>query len=129
MTRIAAAAIALAMVAGGATAEPLLGQWRTAPDDNGNSGLIEVAPCGAALCGTLIRAFGPDGAEVVSDTVGRQIITETVAVGEGSYRGRVWSPDRDQTYNSRLTLAGDVLSVQGCVLGICRDGGQWRRAE
>lgn len=129
MTRIAAAAIALAMVAGGATAEPLLGQWRTAPDDNGNSGLIEVAPCGAALCGTLVRAFGPDGAEVVSDTVGRQIITETVAVGEGSYRGRVWSPDRDQTYNSRLTLAGDVLSVQGCVLGICRDGGQWRRAE
>lgn len=129
MRKIAATALALVVLAGGAAAEPLLGLWRTAPDDNGNSGLIEIAPCGAVLCGTLVRAFGPDGEEVASPEVGRRIITETSARGAGEYRGKIWSPDRDKTYNSRLTLAGDQLAVQGCVLGICRDGGRWRRAD
>ncbi|PYE85666.1 DUF2147 domain-containing protein [Pseudoroseicyclus aestuarii] len=126
--RTIALALALwAAGAAGALADPLEGLWRSAPDDNGNTGLIEVAPCGDALCGTLTRAFGPDGAEIASDRVGRQIISETRPRGDGTYRGKVWAPDRDQTYNSRLTLEGDVLQVEGCVLGICRNGGTWQR--
>ncbi len=129
MRTIAVAALALVVLAGGAAAEPLLGLWRTAPDDNGNSGLVEIAPCGSLLCGTLVRAFGPGGEEVASPDIGRLIITGTTARGGGDYRGKIWSPDRDKTYSSRLTLAGDELGVQGCVLGICRDGGRWRRAD
>ena len=49
--------------------------------------------------------------------------------GGGSYKGKVWSPDRDKTYNSRLELTGDTLKVSGCVLGICRDGGSWSRLK
>jgi len=60
----------LVTLAGAALADPLEGLWRTAPDDNGNSGLIEVAPCGAALCGTLIRALDASGAEMARDNVG-----------------------------------------------------------
>ena len=132
MTRItlaAAAAAALLALAGAAAADPLEGTWRTIADENGNSGLIQVSPCGSALCGTLVRAFDASGAEMASPNVGRLIISETVAQGDGTYRGKVWSPDRDQTYNSRLTLNGDRLSVQGCVLGICRDGGTWQRVN
>lgn len=123
------ACAAFILSAGAAFAEPLLGTWRTIPDDNGNSGLIEVAPCGNALCGTLVAAFDGSGNQMASPNIGRLIISETRARGDGEYRGKVWSPDRDQTYNSRLTLQGDTLSVSGCVLGICRDGGTWQRVQ
>ncbi len=119
--------VAVIALAGMASADPLEGTWRTAPDDNGNTGLIIVAPCGAALCGTLTTAYDTSGVVMQSPNVGRQIISETVSQGGGQYRGRVYSPDRDRTYNSRLTLNGNTLSVSGCVLGICRDGGTWTR--
>lgn len=129
MRRTIMAAVLVIMGAGGAMAEPLLGTWRTAPDDNGNTGLIEVAPCGAQICGTLVKSFDGAGKELSSPNNGKMIISETVASGGGAYKGKVWSPDRDKTYNSRLELAGDTLKVSGCVLGICRDGGSWSRVK
>lgn len=122
----AAAAIVLAT---GALADPLEGVWQTAADDNGNFGHIQVAPCGAALCGTLVTSFDSGGNAIASEFTGRNIISETVARGDGQYRGKVYAPDRDKTYNSRLQLNGNTLSVSGCVLGICRDGGTWTRVQ
>jgi uncharacterized protein (DUF2147 family) len=124
------ALIALAAVlgfAGMAAADPIEGRWRTAPDDNGNSGLIEVVPCGNAYCGTLIVAYDPSGNSMESENVGRMIISEMQPRGGGEYRGRIYSPDRDRTYNSRVQLSGNTMAVSGCVLGICRDGGTWTR--
>jgi uncharacterized protein (DUF2147 family) len=115
------------MATGASAADPLEGRWRTAKDDNGNSGLIEVKPCGSKLCGTLIKAYDTSGASVPSDNIGRKIISDTVATGSGSYKGKVYSPDRDKTYSSKLKLSGGKLKVSGCVLGICRDGGTWTR--
>jgi uncharacterized protein (DUF2147 family) len=129
MKKIILSAVALVALAGAAFADPLEGMWRTAKDDNGNSGLIQVAPCGAALCGTLVQSFDANGNEMASPNIGRQIISETVLSSGTEYRGKVWSPDRDKTYNSRLNLNGDTLAVQGCVLGICRDGGTWTRVN
>jgi len=118
---------AMAILAGAAMAEPLVGTWRTANDDNGNSGLIQVKACGAALCGTLIKSFDAAGKQMESPNVGRKIIWDTVAAGDGEYRGMVYSPDRDAEYKSRLVLTGDKLSVSGCRIGICREGGVWTR--
>lgn len=120
-------AAAMAFAAGAALADPLEGKWRTAQDDNGNSGLIEVVPCGQALCGTLIKAFGPDGSEIDSPNIGRKLIWDTVPSGNGQYRGMVYSPDRDAEYKSKLVLSGNQLSVSGCKLGICRKGGTWSK--
>jgi len=128
MHRILATA-ALVLLAGAGAAEPLTGLWQTAPDDNGNVGIIEVAPCGGALCGTLVAAFDPAGTRVSSPFVGRQIIWDTVPTEGGEYRGRIYAPDRDKEYNSRLLLAGDRLTVSGCVMGLCREGGTWIRVE
>jgi uncharacterized protein (DUF2147 family) len=127
MMKIALTLAATIGFAGAAFADPLEGTWRTPTDDNGNSGLVVVAPCGAALCGTLSQSFDSSGAQMASPNIGRQIIFDTTPSGDGAYRGQVWSPDRDKTYNSRLQLAGDTLSVSGCVFGICRDGGTWIR--
>jgi uncharacterized protein (DUF2147 family) len=118
---------ALMMVAGMANADPLEGMWKTAADDNGNSGLIEVVVCGDALCGTLVKAFDASGAQIESPNVGRKLIWDTRPTGDGQYRGMVYSPDRDAEYKSKLQLTGDSLSVSGCRIGICREGGVWSR--
>ena len=122
-------AAVLMLVAGAAVADPLEGTWQTAKDDNGHFGHVQVAPCGAQLCGKLVRAFDGSGKQIDSANVGRNIISETVASGNGQYKGKVYSPDRDKTYASKLALNGDRLKVSGCVLGICRDGGTWARVK
>ena len=103
-------------------------QW---PDDNGNFGHVEIKPCGPAFCGTLIQSFDGTGAVMQSDNVGKQIVWDMMAAGDGSYTGgKIWSPDRDKTYNSTMQLTGDTLSVSGCVFGglICR-ASDWTRVK
>lgn len=117
-------AAALSLVSGAAfAADPVEGTWKTKPDDNGKYGYVQIAPCGDKLCGVLIKAFDSSGAETASDNIGKQIVWDMVPNGDGTYgSGKVWAPDRDKTYNSKMTLSGDTLSVSGCVLGglICR---------
>ena len=127
MKKIVLMFVAAAGFAGAAFADPLEGSWRTPTDDNGNSGLVVVAPCGAVFCGTLSQSFDSSGARMTSPNIGRQIIFDTTPFGGGAYRGQLWSPDRDKVYNSRLQLNGDTLTVSGCFFGICRDGGTWNR--
>ncbi len=129
MKKLAFAA-AMIFAAGAAFADPVEGVWKTKPDDNGNFGHIQVTPCGPAFCGTLIKAFDGAGKQIDSPNVGKKIIWDMVAYGDGVYDdGQVWSPDRDKTYNSEMQLSGDSLAVKGCVLGICRDGGTWSRLK
>ena len=121
---------ALLFAAGAAFADPVEGVWKTKPDDNGNFGHIDVKPCGPAFCGTLIKAFDGTGTQIDSPNVGKKIIWDMVAYGDGAYDdGQVWSPDRDKTYNSEMQLTGDSLAVKGCVFGVCRDGGTWTRVK
>jgi uncharacterized protein (DUF2147 family) len=123
-------AAALAMFAGAASADPVLGTWKTAPQDNGHFGHVQIEPCGQAFCGVLVRAFDGAGKPLESPNIGKRVVWDMEAKGEGRYAdGKVWSPDRDKTYNSRMRLSGDSLSVSGCVLGICRDGGTWTRVR
>lgn len=105
-----------------ALADPAVGRWRTQPDDNGNSGIIDMVMCGDRLCGTLIESRRANGEVFQSANNGRQIVWDMEPRGNGAYRdGQIYSPDRDQTYSSRMDLAGDTLTVAGCVMFICRD--------
>lgn len=113
-------------------ADPLVGTWKTAPDDNGNFGYIQIAPCGDRFCGTLIKSFDSKGKPKKTDNIGKKIIWDMKAEGGGKYDGgKIWAPDRDKTYASKLDLKGDKLAVSGCVLGglICRNGGNWTRLK
>lgn len=122
-------AAALAALSLPAAADPVLGRWRTAPDDNGNTGIIDMAACGNRVCGTLIQAFDGAGNRVTSPNIGRQIVWDMEPAGSGRYRnGQVWAPDRDRTYNARMELRGDQLGVSGCVLVFCREA-VWTRAR
>ena len=123
-------AMVLSLAAGAALADPVEGTWKTKPDDNGDFGYVQIKPCGPAFCGTLIKAFDSTGAEKASDNIGKKIVWDMVAYPDGLYDdGQIWSPDRNKTYNSDMQLSGDSLKVRGCVLGICRDGGTWKRVK
>ena len=124
-----ALALLFALGAGAAWADPLEGLWRTAPDVNGHVGLVRVAPCGTALCGTLVGATDASGAPWASPDIGRQVIWATVPQGASTYRGRVYSPGRNREYDSRLTLSAQGLLVEGCLLGQCRCGALWLRVD
>lgn len=121
---------AVIFTASTALADPAEGVWKTKPDDNGNFGHVQVTTCGAAVCGTLVKAFDGSGKEIRSDNVGKRIIWDMQAKGGGAYAdGKVWSPDRNKTYNGKMVLQGKGLAISGCVLGICRDGGTWSRVN
>jgi uncharacterized protein (DUF2147 family) len=123
-------AATLALFATAALADPVEGVWQTRKDDNGNYGHVEIKPCGPAFCGVLIKAFNGEGKEIDSPNIGRKIVWDMVAYPNGLYDdGKIYSPDRDKTYNGDMTLSGNNLSVRGCVLGICRDGGTWKRVK
>ncbi len=129
MKKLALAAV-LALTGTAAFADPVEGTWKTKPDDNGNFGHVRIQACGPAFCGTLVKAFDGSGKEIDSPNVGRQIVWDMVAYGDGVYDdGKIYSPDRDKTYNGEMQLSGNGLTVSGCVLGICRDGGTWTRVK
>lgn len=126
-----ALALVLALTATTAFAEnPVEGIWKTSVDDNGHFGHVKVTPCGDGFCGVLVKAFDGAGKEIASDNIGKRIIWDMKSEADGLYDGgKVWSPDRDKTYASKMQLTGDSLAVQGCVLFICRDGGTWTRVK
>jgi len=123
-------AASLVLFATHALADPIYGIWQTPTDDNGNSGYVEVDACGDLICGTLIKSFDANGNPMESANIGRHIVWDMQAKGNGKYAGgKIWSPDRDKTYKSKLALDGDTLKVSGCVLVVCRDGGTWTRVQ
>ncbi len=131
MKKLVLAAAGVIAASTTALADPIFGTWQTIADDNGNYGHILVRDCDdLGICGTLVRSFDDTGTEYVSENQNRAIIWDMQADGDGAYSGgKVWSPDRDKTYNSKLQLSGDTLTVKGCVFGICRDGGVWARVN
>ncbi|MEL6167660.1 MAG: DUF2147 domain-containing protein [Pseudomonadota bacterium] len=128
MKHVLCAAV-LTLAAGAATAEPALGLWKTQPDDNGNYGHVELYDCDGQVCGVIRAAFDGAGATMASDNIGKRMIWDMSASGEGGYAGgKIWAPDRDKVYNSKMALAGDRLEVSGCVIGICR-AQTWERVR
>ena len=122
-----AAALSLAAVA--AHAQGIDGIFQTQPNDNGDIGMVQFAPCGERWCGTLIKSFHADGSEFESPNHGRNIVWDMVDAGGGKFRdGKIWDPGADKTYSSKMTLSGKTLKVSGCISVICR-GQTWVRVK
>ncbi|MEL6644810.1 MAG: DUF2147 domain-containing protein [Pseudomonadota bacterium] len=129
MNRTTILAATLAICATTAGADPVLGTYKTQPDDNGNFGHVELYPCEGNICGVIRKAFDGSGAEVASDHIGRRMLWDMTPQGGGAYGGgKIWAPDRDKVYTSKMELSGDALSVSGCVLVVCRSQ-NWTRVR
>lgn len=107
-----------------ALAQSPVGVWRTQPAETGAYLHVRIGPCAGAgdrVCGVIVEAFGASR----DDLPGRAIIRDMAPDGPGRWSGgTIWAPDDDRTYRARMSLQGDALTVEGCVLVICR-GQTW----
>jgi len=118
------------LLAGPAFAGGEEGKWRTADGKEGGYLFVQIAACGAEICGTIVGAVDKEGKpDPKYKNLGKPIIWGMKNDGGNSYSGgTIWAPDEDKTYTSKMELNGDVLVVSGCVLGglVCR-GQDWKR--
>ncbi len=114
---ILAAAIGVMMAGAGAAlaADPAVGMWKTQPDD-GAYAHVELAPCGASICGTIKRTF-KGTQEYKSENLGKELVIDMVPDGKGNYAGQVWRPSNNKIYIGKMTVAGDSLKLSGCIAG------------
>lgn len=123
-----AASFALASLATASGAQEVTGLWRSQATDEGYIE-IRIKPCGPAICGTIERARNLDGVEGPYPHVGRKMIWDMAADGAGEWsNGKIWHPEKDKVFKSKMELQGDALKVSGCVLGICL-GQEWTRVR
>lgn len=124
---------ALALAAPAFANEKIVGTWNVAPPDADGSLHVNIAPCGGAFCGTIAAAFDAAGQPSAEyEHLGKRLIWDMVPDGSGGYAGgRIWAPDEDKTYRSKMAFEGEILVVQGCVAGglVCREGGRWDRVK
>ncbi|MEQ9695471.1 DUF2147 domain-containing protein [Shimia sp. SDUM112013] len=115
-----------------AAADPAAGVWKTAPGDTGGYLHVTIAPCGSAICGTIKEAYDKNGNVSPNyEHKGKKMLWDMKAEGNGAYGGgKIWAPDSDKTYKSKMSLSGSKLNVKGCVAGgmICR-GQDWTRIQ
>lgn len=125
-TPLFAAALLLPAAAVAAPA-PVTGRWLTAE----GKAIVEIAPCGAQLCGRIARvlkprpggpavdANNPDSAKRGQPIEGLTILTGLTASGD-RWNGRIYDPESGRTYRSELVGQGNQLKVRGCFGPFCR---------
>ena len=96
-----------------------MGRWLT---ESGNLE-IEIAPCGEALCGTVVAVRGnrsmsnPDQEMQPVDgrsPLGMTILSEFVPTGKGSWDGRIYNRENGKIYDCLMTpLSSTQLRVRG----------------
>ena len=114
---LAALLIVIAMPAGAQTAA---GLWLTGPDQKGQVGHMLLAPCGANLCGTVVTALDKAGRSVKTPNVGKQVIWDMRQVGADRYAGRMYVSHFKATVNGQFQVAGQKLTVKGCLGPVCQ---------
>jgi len=113
-----------------ATAAPTspAGRWRT----EGDQAIVEIGPCGAALCGAIDRVLEVDPKAPKTDihnpdprlrqrpTANLRILTGFTPDGS-EWRGRVYDPRSGRTYKAFLEVRSDgTLALKGCVWKLCQ---------
>ena len=117
----------VALATGAAAADPAQGVWKTEPDRKSLTSHIRIDACGAALCGTIVKAFDASGKEIRTANVGKRLFWDLKPEGGGRYAGgTVFVPLLNVTAQARAELNGDRLRVTGCKAGLC-DGQIWTR--
>lgn len=119
-----------------ASPAPISGDWI----NQDRSALVRIAPCGAQLCGSVVRilARGPkvprtdvnnsDPRLRSRPLVGLRVLSGFTRSGSRWEGGRAYDPKTGSSYRSNLEFnPNGTLKVTGCVLFICRSQ-TWTRA-
>lgn len=110
-----------------ATADPVVGLWKTEPDRKNLTSHIQIRQCGPNLCGKIVKAFDPSGKEVKTKNIGKELFWDVKPAGNGSYKdGTVVVPMLNVKAKANMELRGQKLKVTGCKGRVC-DGQTWTR--
>jgi uncharacterized protein (DUF2147 family) len=124
---LAAAAI-IAAPAGARAKGAIEGRWK-----NGHMEIV-IAPCGGALCGTVVKASSKQQAKAErgtgTDLLGARLITNIRPSGANFYRANVYLADRGIHASGTIRQSTrDRLNVRGCVLAIICRSTNWDRVN
>ncbi|MFY2824725.1 DUF2147 domain-containing protein [Ruegeria sp. MALMAid1280] len=119
--RLAAVAAALALLAPAfATADPIVGVWKTEPDRKKLISHIKISACGDKFCGQIQSAYDTSGKEVQTPNIGKKLFWDVASEGGGKYGGGdFWIPMVNVDVVPQMTLSGDTLTVRGCEHVVC----------
>ena len=118
------------MIAQPATAPTIVGRWINPRQ----SVIINLAPCGNALCGIVEWASDKAKADARRGTrqlVGTSLLTDLREKKPGLWRGRLFVPDQNLRAAAQITPVGDnQLKVAGCALAgkLCKSQ-LWTRID
>ena len=119
---------AAATVAPAYAAAPVSGKWLTTEKDS----IVEITPCGPAVCGRIQRILAPTPKGPPRDTNNpdpslrsRTIQGLTILSGfkdnGKTWQGSIYDPRAGKVYKSYLTrMANGNLQVKGCVGPFCK---------
>jgi uncharacterized protein (DUF2147 family) len=104
-------------------------------------GLVQIAPCGARLCGRIVKVLSRDPNAPKTDVhnpnpalrgrgfVGLPVLTGFERDGQVWKNGRAYDPESGKSYRSTLQLNRDgSLRLTGCVFFIC-ESRRWTRVR
>jgi uncharacterized protein (DUF2147 family) len=131
-----AAFLPLLVLALGNATPDVEGLWRT---DDGK-GLVRIVPCGAQLCGRIVRVLdngpgvpatdvnNPDPHLRSQPLIGLETLSGFTREGAVWLGGHAYDPKSGRTYRATLQVNPDgSLRLTGCVMFICQSR-RWTRA-
>lgn len=111
--KAAVVATALTAMATSASADPK-GNWLV----QDKRAVIQVMPCGSALCGWTLNTTAPPGQKM---KVERVVVLQNMAPAGAVWKGRAVDPLDNQSYEAEMAMQGDnILLVKGCGMGFCK---------
>jgi uncharacterized protein (DUF2147 family) len=127
--RTLAASFVLLASAASAQEPSIQSRWRS---PGGNS-IIEIAPCGSALCGTVAWASErakQDARKATEQLIGTQLLTGLQEKKPGRWQGKLFIPDRNMRVTAKLQLVGpEQLKVSGCAAVVLCSSQVWSRFD
>ena len=111
-------------------AEPSIeGRWRS---PGGNS-IIDIAPCGSELCGTVAWASDrakQDASKTTDQLIGTRLLTGLQEKKTGRWQGKLLIPDKAMRVMAKIQLVGpQQLKVSGCAAKVLCNSQVWNRFE
>jgi uncharacterized protein (DUF2147 family) len=129
LTVFSACALLLAASVAPPAAEGVQGEWRNTK----NTVHMRVAPCGAALCGTVTWAADAQRADARKgsgkELVGSVLLRELTSSGDATWRGKIYIPDLNTNASATVTqLSPKLLRISGCsLMGLACRTQHWHR--
>lgn len=111
-------------------ASSITGRWKS---PGGNS-IIDIAPCGDQMCGTVAWASAKakkDAAKATDQLVGTQLLTGVTPAKGGQWQGKLFIPDKNMRVTAKIqAVSASQLKVSGCVAGksLCKSA-LWTRLD